>query len=141
MLGSKSADKMRASTSLVALFGGLGVSLASPGIVGLERAPDGDTVQPAADTCTKSAQSSSYWSIDKLVLKVLDWDNGGSIGTFGFRSYYSATNATVECLAQNVDLAKLGDGPWSKCSTAGTEFRFDMADMSLSLRGTWTCSG
>ncbi|KAK4171013.1 hypothetical protein QBC36DRAFT_200239 [Triangularia setosa] len=96
----------------------------------------------ANEDCTTTSQSPSYWRIDGLVLKVYNWDNGGSMGTFGFTSYSSATNRTVECLVQDVDLAKLGeDAPWSKCSDSGVEFRFDFDDLSLSLRETWTCSG
>ncbi|KAK4652908.1 hypothetical protein QC762_0078080 [Podospora pseudocomata] len=96
----------------------------------------------AVEDCTTTSQSTSYWSINDLVLKVYDWANGGSMGTFGFTSYSSATNKTVECLAQDVDLARLaGNEPWSKCSDPGVEFRFDFEDMSLSLRETWTCSG
>ncbi len=139
MLVSKFADKMRAATSLVGLL--CGVSLAYSGTVNLERAPDGDFVQYAADNCAESFQSPSYWRIDDLVLKVYNWDNGGSMGTFGFRSYYSATNTTVECMAQDVDLAKLEDGPWSKCNTTGSEFRFDLTDISLTMKEIWTCSG
>ncbi|KAK0744464.1 hypothetical protein B0T21DRAFT_380730 [Apiosordaria backusii] len=95
-------------------------------------------VEVAAEDCTATSQYPSYWKIDDLVLKVYDWDNGGSMGTFGFTSYSSATNRTVECLAQDVDLAKL---QWSQCSDPGVEFQFDFDDMSLSLRETWTCSG
>src|ERR1044071_3055095 len=100
---------MRAATSLLALL--CGVTL--------------------ADNCAESSRS--YWTIDHLVLKVYNWDNGGTMGTFGFRSYYSATNKTAECLAQDVDLAKLGDA-WSKCSTPGTEFRFDFTEISLTVK-------
>lgn len=139
MLGSKFANEMRAATFVVALL--CGVSLAYPGTVSLERARDGDFVRYAADDCTERSLSSSYWEIDDLVLKVYDWDNGGSMGTFGFRSYYSATNTTVECMVQDVDLAKLEDGPWSQCNTTGTEFRFDLTDISLTVKETWTCSG
>ncbi|KAK0646781.1 hypothetical protein B0T16DRAFT_328912 [Cercophora newfieldiana] len=109
---------MRAATSLLALV--CGVVL--------------------ADTCADSLSSHSYWRIDELVLKVYDWDNGGSTGTFGFKSYYSATNKTAECLAENVDLAKLGN-TWSKCNEPGTEFQFNFKDISLALRETWICSG
>nr|CDP30999.1 Putative protein of unknown function [Podospora anserina S mat+] len=91
-----------------------------------------------ASTSTATSQYPSYWKIDDLVLKVYDWDNGGSKGTFGFTSYSLATNRTVEYLAQDVDLAKL---QWSQCSDPGVEFQFDFDDMSLSLRETWTCSG
>ncbi|KAK3312382.1 hypothetical protein B0H66DRAFT_485625 [Apodospora peruviana] len=95
-----------------------------------------------ADDCTESSASRSYWKIEDFVLKVLNWDSGGSMGTFGFKSYYSATNRTVECMVQDVDLAKLGDGQaWTKCDTAGTEFRFDLNDVSLTMKETWTCSG
>ncbi|KAK3385204.1 hypothetical protein B0H63DRAFT_522547 [Podospora didyma] len=98
------------------------------------------------DNCTESSSPSSspYWKIDDFVLKVYDWDNGGSMGTFGFKAYYSATNSTVECLVQDVDLAKLGGnvgGKWSKCSTAGAEFQFDFSAISLTMKETWTCSG
>ena len=139
MVDSKFANKMRAATFLAALL--CGGSLAYPSTVSLKRALDGDLVQYAADNCTESSQSPSYWRIDDLVLKVYNWDNGGSMGTFGFRSYFSATNTTVECMAQGVDLAKLGDGPWSKCNTTGTEFRFDFTDVSLTMKETWTCLG
>ncbi|KAK0616633.1 hypothetical protein B0T14DRAFT_393615, partial [Immersiella caudata] len=93
----------------------------------------------AADECAASAGARSYWKIDNLILKVYDWDSGGTTGTFGFKSYYSATNKTVDCIAQDVDLAKLADGPWLKCDTPGTEFRFDFTDISLTIRETWTC--
>ncbi|KAK4651580.1 hypothetical protein QC762_602360 [Podospora pseudocomata] len=96
----------------------------------------------ANQDCTTTSQSPSYWNINDLVLKVYDWDKGGSMGTFGFTSFSSATNKTVECLAQDVDLANLGeDGSWSKCSDPGVEFRFDFEEMSLSLKETWTCEG
>ncbi|KAK4194621.1 hypothetical protein QBC40DRAFT_259815 [Triangularia verruculosa] len=98
----------------------------------------GVTSTLAAEDCTTTSQSPSYWSINDLVLKVYDWDNGGLTGTFGFTSYSSATNRTAECLAQDVDLATLR---WFKCSDPGVEFRFDFDEMSLSLRETWTCSG
>lgn len=114
---------MRPSTALISLL--LGVS-------------------QAADNCTETSQSPgspTYWKIDELVLKVYNWDNGGSMGAFGFKSYHSATNRTVECMAQDVDLAKLWDGPWSKCDAAGTMFRFSLDEMSLSVRETWTCEG
>lgn len=120
---------MRAASSLVALLCGVGLAL------------DSNVVQYVADDCIESSRSPSYWKIEDLVLKVYNWDNGGSMGTFGFRSFYSATNRTVECMVQDVDLAKLGDGPWSKCNTSGTEFRFDFTDISLSVKETWTCSG
>ena len=116
------------------------VSLAYPGTANHEMAL-GNLVQYAADDCTERSQSRSYWRIEDFVLKVYDWDNGGSMGTFGFKSYYSATNTTVECMVQDVDLAKLEDGPWSKCSTPGTEFRFDFTDVSLTMKETWTCLG
>lgn len=93
-----------------------------------------------ADSCAEGSGSHSYWKIDDLVLRVYDWDNGGTTGTFGFKSYYSGTNTTVECLAENVDLAKLGDA-WSKCKSPGTEFRLNFDDLSLSLKETWACSG
>ena len=93
-----------------------------------------------ADSCADGATGHSYWKIEDLVLKVYNWDNGGTTGTFGFKSYYSATNKTVDCVAKDVDLAKLGSA-WSSCSTAGTEFKFDFTDLSLSLKETWTCSG
>lgn len=93
-----------------------------------------------ADNCAESAASHVYWTIDELVLKVYDWDNHGTTGTFGFKSHYSGTNITVECLAKDVDLAKLGDA-WSKCNSPGTEFRLDFHDLTLSLKETWTCSG
>ncbi|GAB1312036.1 hypothetical protein MFIFM68171_02246 [Madurella fahalii] len=109
---------MRAATSFVALL--YGVAL--------------------ADSCAESFGSHSYWRIDDLVLKVYNWDNGGTTGTFGFKSYYSGTNMTVECLAKDVDLAKLGDA-WSKCNSPGTEFRLDFNELILSLKETWTCSG
>jgi len=127
---------MKAATSLVALL--CGVGLAYPSTV---YSPGGGFVQYVVDNCTESSQSPSYWRIDDLVLKVYDWDNGGSMGTFGFKSYYSATNTTVECIVQDVDLAKLGDGQWSKCNTTGTEFQFDLTDISLTMKETWTCSG
>ena len=139
MLGSKLADKMGPAASLVALL--CGVSLAYQGTAGIEHALGGHLVQNAADNCTESSQSPSYWRIENFVLKVYNWDNGGSTGTFGFTSYYSATNTTVECMVQDVDLAKLADGPWSRCESAGTEFRFDLTDISLTMRETWTCSG
>jgi hypothetical protein len=139
MLGSKFANKMRAAPFLAALL--CGGTLAYPSTDSLERALDGDFVQYAAGNCTESSRSPSYWRIDDLVLRVYNWDNGGSTGTFGFRSYFSATNTTVECTAQDVDLARLGDGPWSKCNTAGTEFRFDLTDISLTMKETWTCFG
>ncbi|KAK3348949.1 hypothetical protein B0T25DRAFT_458099 [Lasiosphaeria hispida] len=120
---------MRAATSLVALLCGASLALG------------GNFVQHMADNCTEISRSPSYWKIDYLVLKVYNWDNGGSTGTFGFRSYYSATNRTVECMAQDVDLAKLGNGSWSKCNTTGTEFRFNLTDISLTMKETWTCSG
>ncbi|KAK0751414.1 hypothetical protein B0T18DRAFT_435777 [Schizothecium vesticola] len=93
-----------------------------------------------ADNCPESSGSRSYWRIDDLVLKVYNWDNGGTTGTFGFKSYYSGTNKTVECLAKDVDLAKLGD-VWSPCSSPESEFQFHFADLSLSLKETWPCSG
>lgn len=107
---------MRAATPLLALLCGLSL----------------------ADNC---GEGSSHWRIDEFVLKVYDWDNGGTTGTIGFRSYYSATNKTVECLAQDVDLAKLGQGPWSKCKTPGTEFLFDFTEIALTMKETWTCPG
>ncbi|KAK4185479.1 hypothetical protein QBC35DRAFT_516873 [Podospora australis] len=94
-------------------------------------------VPTLADNCA-SQSSQAYWIIDDLVLKVYDWDNGGTTGTFGFKSYYSATNKTVECLAEDVDLAKLGE-VWSTCNTPGTEFRFDFTEISLTVKETWTC--
>lgn len=130
---------MRATTFLVALLCEIG--LVFPSTISPEMTLDGDSVQYAADNCTEDSQSPSYWRIDELVLKVYDWDNGGSMGTFGFVSYYSATNMTVECMAEDVDLAELEDGPWSKCNTTGTEFRFDLTDISLTMKETWTCSG
>jgi hypothetical protein len=136
MLGSKfRGHKMRPATSLVALLCGVSPALAL--------ALAGNSVQYGADNCTESYSTPSYWKIDDFKLKVYNWDNGGSMGTFGFRSYYSATNRTVECMVQDVDLAKLGatDGPWSKCNSTGTEFRFDFADISLTMKETWTCSG
>ena len=139
ILGSKFTDKMGSATFLVALL--CGVSLAYQGTVGIERALGGHLVKNGADNCTESSQSPSYWRIEDFVLKVYDWDNGGSTGTFGFKSYYSATNTTVECMVQDVDLSKLEDGPWSKCKSAGTEFRFDFTDISLTVKETWTCSG
>ncbi|KAK0719197.1 hypothetical protein B0H67DRAFT_484917 [Lasiosphaeris hirsuta] len=120
---------MRAATSLVALLCRVSLAL------------DGNFVRHVADNCTERSQSPSFWRIDDLVLKVYNWDNGGSMGTFGFRSYFSATNTTVECVAQDVDLAKLEGGPWSKCNTAGTEFQFDLTDLSLTMKETWSCSG
>ncbi|KAM7202738.1 hypothetical protein V8F33_002664 [Rhypophila sp. PSN 637] len=126
---------MRAS----AFITGFAVSGASLGLalpnhqVGLAR--------DVADDCSERSKSSTYWTIDDLVLKVYDWDNGGSMGTFGFRSYYSATDTTVECMVQDVDLAKLADGPWLKCNNSGTEFRFDFTDISLAIKETWTCAG
>jgi len=119
---------MRAATSLVALL--CGVSLAQ----------DGNPVQhDVVETCAERSRSRVYWTIDDFTLKVYNWDNGGSMGTFGFRSYYSATNKTVECTVQDVDLAKLGDGAWSKCGATGTEFRFNFADISLTMKETWAC--
>jgi hypothetical protein len=123
---------MRVVTSLVALLGG--VSLAYPG--GNSR----DLVRSAADDCTEKSQSPSYWRIDDFELKVYNWDDGGTTGSFGFRSYYSATNMTVECLSENVDLAKLVNS-WSKCKTGRTEFQFDLSDISLTIKETWTCQG
>lgn len=128
---------MRAATYLVALF--CGGSLAGSSTPRLGRALD-DLVQHAADNCTASSQSAPYWRIDDFVMKVYDWDNGGSMGTFGFKSYYSATNTTVQCMAENVDLAKLGEG-WSKCNDTGSEFQFDFTQISLTMKETWTCSG
>jgi len=91
-----------------------------------------------ADICAEISGSHSYWRIDDLVLKVYNWDNGGTTGTFGFKSYYSGTNKTVECLAKDVDLAKLED-TWSPCNSPGSEFQFHFADLSLSLKETWPC--
>jgi hypothetical protein len=139
MLGSKFTDKMGSATFLVALL--CGVSLAYRGTVGIERALGGHLVQNATDNCTESSQSPSYWRIENFVLKVYNWESGGSTGTFGFTSYFSATNTTVECMAQDVDLAKLANGPWSECKSAGTEFRFDLTDISLTMKETWTCLG
>ncbi|KAK1749406.1 hypothetical protein QBC47DRAFT_366201 [Echria macrotheca] len=119
---------MHATISLLVLLGGEALALG------------GTFVPQATDNCTANSGSRSYWTIDDLILKVYNWDNGGSMGTFGFRSYYSGTNKTVECLVENVDLAKLGDGPWSKCGSTGTQFRFDLNDISLAMRETWTCS-
>lgn len=118
LLGSKFADKMRAATFVVALLCGAGL----------------------ADNCADSSGAHSYWKIDELVLRVYNWDNGGTTGTFGFQSYYSATNKRVECIVKDVDLAKLG-GAWSKCSADGTEFQFNFKDLSLSLKETWSCPG
>jgi hypothetical protein len=117
ILASNLADKMRTATSLVALL--CSVAL--------------------ADSCAESSGSHSYWRIDGLVLKVYNWDNGGTTGTFGFKSYYSGTNKTVECSAKDVDLAKLED-TWSPCNSSGSEFQFHFADLSLSLKETWLCS-
>lgn len=105
--------------------------------------PDGnnrDFVQSAADNCTESSQSLSRWTIDNFVLKVYNWDSGGTTGSFGFRSYCSATNMTVDCMLQSGDLAKLKNS-WSKCNTTGTEFQFDLSGMSLTVKDTWTCPG
>lgn len=129
MLDFKFAEKMRAATSLVALLCGASLAYRL------------DLSQNAADDCTERSRSRTYWRIDDLVLKVYNWDNGGSMGTFGFKSYYSARNTTVECIARDVDLAKLTNVPWSKCDTPGTEFRFDLTDMGLTVRETWSCSG
>lgn len=95
----------------------------------------------AEDDCSARSQSPTHWVIDDLVLRVYDWDNGGTTGTFGFRSYYSATNTTVQCMVQDVDLAKLAEGPWLKCDEAGTEFKFDFTEISLAVKETWTCPG
>lgn len=109
---------MRAAASLVPLFCGLAF----------------------ADGCVESAGSYAYWRIDDLVLKVYDWDHGGTTGTFGFTSYYSGTDLTVECLAEDVDLTKLADA-WYECGNPGTEFKLNFEELSLSLKETWTCSG
>lgn len=130
---------MGSATFLVALF--CGVSLAYQGKVGIERALGGYLVQNTTGNCTESSQSPSYWRIENFVLKVYNWESGGSTGTFGFTSYYSATNTTVKCRVQDVDLAKLADGPWSECESPGTEFRFNLTDISLTMKETWTCSG
>jgi len=132
---------MGSATFLVALL--CGVSLAYPGgTVGIERADLGGHLVPnATDNCTESSQFPSYWRIENFVLKVYNWESGGSTGTFGFKSYFSATNATVECQVQDVDLAKLADGPWSGCKSTGSEFRFNLEDISLTMKETWTCSG
>jgi len=103
----------------------------------------------SAETCSSPT---SYWKIDNFILKVYDWDKGGSTGTFGFRSYYSATNKTVECVVRDVNLATLsGDGSsggggalsWTKCNgnSGGTEFRFDLDGVSLTVRESWVCEG
>lgn len=141
MLGSKFTDKMGSATFLVALLCGVSLGLAYQGTVGIERALGGQLVQNAIDNCTESSQYLSYWRIENFVLKVYNWESGGSTGTFGFTSYFSATNRTVECMAQDVDLAKLANGPWSECKSAGTEFRFDLNDISLTMKETWTCLG
>jgi len=130
---------MKAAASLGALLCGLSLAYAST--INLERDLDGDSVRYAADNCTERAQSPTYWRIEDFVLKVYNWDKGGSMGTFGFKSFYSGTNTTVECMVQDVDLAKLEDGPWSKCNAPGTEFRFDFTGISLTMRETWSCSG
>lgn len=101
-------------------------------------------VSLAADNCTETSQSPgspTYWKIDDFILKVYNWDDGGSMGTFGFNSYHSATNRTIGCMVQDVDLAKLWDGEWSKCDTPGTVFRFNLDEISLTVRETWTCEG
>jgi hypothetical protein len=123
---------MRAFTFLIVLLGG--VSLAYP---------DGNThdfVQSAADNCTENSQSLSRWRIDTFVLKVYNWDTGGTTGSFGFRSSFSATNMTVDCMLQNGDLEKLKNS-WSKCNNTETEFQFDLSDITLTVRETWTCPG
>lgn len=132
---------MRAATAVfLSLLGGAITGLAHPSnTVHEARGVDGNAlVRYTADDCSETSQ---HWVIDDLVLKVYDWDNGGSTGTFGFRSHYSATNKTVECMVQDVDLAKLADGPWLKCDNAGTEFRFDFNEISLTVKETWTCPG
>lgn len=98
----------------------------------------------AADNCTETSQSPgspTYWKIDDFILKVYNWNSGGSMGTFSFNSYHSATNRTVKCMVQDVDLAKLWDEPWSTCDAPGTVFRFNLDEISLSVRETWTCEG
>ncbi|KAK4447965.1 hypothetical protein QBC34DRAFT_495785 [Podospora aff. communis PSN243] len=117
---------MRAAVSFISLLCGVALAL-------------GGADSYAADECAASSGEHSFWRIDNLVLKVYDWDNGGTTGTFGFKSYYSATNKTVDCIAQDVDLAKLADGPWLTCNTPGSEFRFDFTEISLTMRETWTC--
>lgn len=120
---------MHVVTFLLALLGA-GVSQAYPG--GNNR----DVARSVADGCAAGAQ---YWMIDNFTLLVYDWDNGGTMGTFGFRSFYSATNKTVDCMVENVDLAKLATS-WSKCSgNPGTEFQFVLEDMGLTIKETWTC--
>lgn len=139
MLGSKFANKMRAATVLVALLHGVG-GLAHPSTASFERSLGGDIARDVADECPDSSQSTTHWKIEDFVLKVYDWDDGGSMGTFGFTSHYDGTNTTVECMVEDVDLAKLADGTWSKCGTTGTEFQFDLNDISLTMKETWTCS-
>ena len=123
---------MRTVTSLLALLGGVG--LAYPG--GYNR----NFVRSAADACTDNSQSPSYWTIDNFQLKVYDLDHGGTMGSFGFESFYSATNVTVDCMLQDVDLAKLGNS-WFKCNNTGTEFQFDLIAVNLTMKETWTCPG
>jgi hypothetical protein len=130
---------MRTIISLAALL--CSASVAYPGAVSTGRALSGGSLPNAVDNCVETSKSPSHWRIEDFVLKVYNWDNGGSMGTFGFKSYYSATNTTVECMAKDVDLAKLKDGPWLKCNTPGTEFHFDLSDISLTMKETWTCSG
>ena len=96
--------------------------------------------QSAVDSCTENSYGLSYWRIEDFKLRVYNWDNGGTKGSFGFKSYYSATNTTVDCMLQDVDLAKL-ENSWSKCNTTGTEFQFGLSDISLTVKETWTCPG
>jgi hypothetical protein len=123
---------MRVITSLV--YPLVGLSLAYPGGNKLS------FVRSVADTCTEDSQSFSYWKADDFQLKVYNWDNGGTTGSFGFRSFYSASNITVDCTVQDVDLAKLVN-TWTKCNAAGTEFLFDLNYIGLTIRESWMCPG
>ncbi len=123
---------MYVATTLVALLAGAALTYAG----GIGR----DFGQSALDNCTENSHGLSYWKIEDFKLRVYDWDNGGTKGNFGFRSYYSATNTTVDCMLQDVDLAKLANS-WSKCNTTGTEFQFGLTDISLTVKETWTCPG
>jgi hypothetical protein len=127
---------MRRVTVLAALL--FGISLAYPGGANVGINVGRDLVPSTADECSETHQ---YWIIDELQLKVYDFDNGGTMGTFGFKSFHPANNATIECLAQDVDLSKLDNGSWNKCKTPEMEFRFNFSDVSLTIKETWTCPG
>jgi hypothetical protein len=92
--------------------------------------------------CTGISLSFPRWNIYDPSIRLIKNSTTGTVGDYQFAALNVATGEQTTCRVRDVELEPKGDSstlPWYNCTSAGTQFRFNLEGFVLNIRSSWVC--